>query len=158
MPPSVGDVAPDFSLPAGPGPDRITLSSFKGERPVVVLFFPLAFSSVCTDELCAVGEELDGFQELDAQLLALSTDSPFVTQRFAREVGAGFPVLSDFNKEAMTAYDVVYEDFFGLKGVAKRSVFVVDREGVVRYVWVTEDADELPDLTAVRDAVAALSG
>ncbi len=156
MPPSVGDPAPDFSLPAGPGPDRITLSSFRGERPVVILFFPLAFSSVCTDELCAVGAELDGFQELDAQLLALSVDSPFVTRRFAREVGAGFPVLSDFNKEAMTAYGVVYDDFFGLRGVAKRSVFVVDREGVIRYVWVTEDADVLPDLAAVRDAVAAL--
>ena len=156
MPRSVGDVAPDFSLPAGPGPDRVTLSEFRGERPVVVLFFPLAFSSVCTDELCAVGQALESFGELDARVLAISVDSPFVTQRFARELDAGFPVLSDFNKEAMTAYDVVYEDFFGLRGVAKRSVFVVDRDGVIRYAWVTEDADRLPDLDAVRHALAAL--
>ncbi|HSM05986.1 MAG TPA: redoxin domain-containing protein [Longimicrobiales bacterium] len=157
MPPTVGEPAPDFSLPAGPGPDRVTLSAFRGERPVVLFFYPLAFSGVCTDELCAVGERAGAWGELDAQVLALSVDSPFVTRRFAGELGADFPLLSDFNREATTAYDVVYDDFFGLKGVAKRAVFVVDRDGILRYVWVTEDADVLPDLDAVRSVLEQLA-
>ena len=122
-----------------------------------MVFFPLAFSAVCTDELCAVGEWRMGAPEVDAQVLALSVDSPFVTRRFAEAIGVDYPILSDFNKEAMTAYDVVYDDFFGLRGVAKRSVFVVDREGIIRYAWVTDDADELPDLAAVRSVLAGLS-
>ena len=152
----VGDQAPDFSLPFEPSPARVTLSSFRGQRPVVLLFYPLAFSSVCTDEVCGMAEALPSWEGLDAQVLGISVDSPFVAQRFARETGAGFPLLSDFNREAVDAYGVAYQDFFGLRGVAKRSVFVVDREGIVRYAWVTEDADVLPDPRAVRQAVEAL--
>lgn len=157
MPPRVGDPAPDFSLAPGPGPDRVTLSQYKGEDNVVLLFFPLAFSSVCRDELCQVGEAWPDVSELGAKLLAISVDSPFVVQQFGRDIGADFPILSDFNKEAITAYDVRYEDFFGMKGVAKRSAFVVDRAGVIRYAWVTEDADELPDFDAIQAAVDSLS-
>jgi len=135
----------------------VTLSSFRGEKNVVVLFLPLAFSSVCTDEICRVAEDYGRWAELDAEVLGICVDSPFVVQKFARETGTPFPVLSDFNREAMTAFGVVYEDFFGLRGVAKRSVFVVDREGIVRYAWVTEDADVLPDFDAVRAAVEALA-
>lgn len=156
MPLTTGDEAPDFSLPLAPGPDRVTLSSFRGKESVVLLFFPLAFSSVCTDEICGMAEHMGRWDGLNAQVLGLSVDSPFVVQKFARETGAGFPILSDFNKEAMTAYGVVYEDFFGLRGVAKRSAFVVDREGVIRYAWVTEDADDLPDFEAIRTAVEEL--
>jgi peroxiredoxin len=156
MPLTAGDRAPDFSLPPAPGPERVTLSSFQGRENVVLLFFPLAFSSVCTDEICGMAEHLGRWDGLNAQVLGLSVDSPFVVQKFARETGAGFPILSDFNKEAMTAYDVIYEDFFGLHGVAKRSAFVVDREGVIQYAWVTDDADDLPDFDAIRIAVGAL--
>lgn len=156
MPLTVGDRAPDFSLPPAPGPDLVSLSSFRGRENVVLLFFPLAFSSVCTDEICAMAENLQRWSGLNARVLGLSVDSPFVVQKFARETGAGFPILSDFNKEAMTAYDVVYDDFFGLRGVAKRSAFVVDRDGVIRYAWVTDDADELPDFQEIRAAVDAL--
>lgn len=156
MPLSVGDQAPDFSLPFEPSPERVTLSSFKGERNVVVLFFPLAFSSVCTDEVCRMAEDYARWTALDAEVLAISVDSPFVAQKFARETGAAFPVLSDFNREAVRAWDVMYEDYFGLRGVAKRAAFVVDRQGVVRYAWVTEDSGELPDFEAIRSAVNAL--
>ena len=156
MPVSVGDQAPDFSLPFEPSPERVTLSAFRGEKNVVVLFFPLAFSSVCTDEVCRMAEDYSRWTGLDAEVLAVSVDSPFVAQRFARETGAPFPVLSDFNKEAVRAWDVMYEDYFGLRGVAKRAAFVVDREGVVRYAWVTEDSGELPDFGAIQEAVRAL--
>jgi peroxiredoxin len=151
----VGDAAPDFSLPPAPGPDLVTLSSYRGEKNVVVLFFPLAFSSVCTDEMCAVAEDYGRWKELDAEVIGVSADSPFVTARFARETGADFPIVSDFNKDAMSAFDVMYEEYFGLRGVAKRSAFVVDREGVIRYAWVGEDS-ELPDFDAIRSVVEKL--
>ncbi|MEJ2538559.1 MAG: redoxin domain-containing protein [Gemmatimonadota bacterium] len=151
-----GDRAPDFSLPPAPGPEKISLSQHRGEHNVVLLFLPLAYSSVCTDEVCRVAEDLGAWSDLDAVVLGLSVDSPFVTARFAEDTGAGFPILSDFNKEAMTAYGVVYDDFFGLKGVAKRSAFVVDKAGVIRYAWVTDDSAELPDLAAIRTALEGL--
>lgn len=153
----VGDPAPDFSLPPAPGPDKVTLSSFRGEKNVVVLFFPLAFSSVCTDEMCRAGEAHEDWSGLDAQVIGVSVDSPFVVQRFAAETKAGFPIVSDFNKEAMRAFDVMYEDYFGLRGVAKRSAFVIDREGVVRYSWVDEDSGVLPPFEEIRQALAELA-
>lgn len=156
MPLRPGDPAPDFSLAPGPGPDRVTLSEHRDRDNVVLLFFPLAFSSVCRDELCQVGEVWPDASELGARVLAISVDSPFVVQEFARETGAGFPILSDFNKEAMTAYDVKYDEFFGMHGVAKRSAFVIDKTGTVRYAWVTDDAGQLPDFDAIREVVAGL--
>ena len=156
MPPGVGDQAPDFSLPPAPGPDLVTLSSYRGERNVVVFFFPLAFSSVCTDEMCQLAEGASAWRDLDAAVIGVSVDSPFVVQKFALEVGADFPIVSDFNKEAMQAFGVMYEDYWGLRGVAKRSAFVIDKAGVVRYAWITEDDSILPDLGEIREALAAL--
>ena len=146
MPLRIGDPAPDFSLPPAPGPDLVTLSSFRGDRNVVVLFFPLAFSSVCTDEMCQVAERYDGWTNLGAEVIGVSVDSPFVTRKFADETGAPFPIVSDFNKQAMKAFDVMYDDYFGLHGVARRAAFVIDRAGIVRYAWVAEDDGVLPDL------------
>jgi peroxiredoxin len=153
---SVGDTAPDFSLAPAPGPDRVSLSQFKGEKNVVLLFFPMAFSSVCTDEICQLAEDYSQWQGLDAQVLGVSVDSVFVLQKFAEETNAEFPLLSDFNKEAMKAFDVMYEDFFGAHGVAKRSAFVIDKDGVIRYAWVTEDAGVMPDFQEIKAAVEAL--
>ena len=152
-PVAAGDVAPDFALPPAPGPDLWTLSEKRG-GPVVILFFPLAFSGVCTDEMCGLAEDWSRWEELGVTVVGISVDSPFVTSRFARETGVAFPILSDFNREASTAYGVLYPDFFGLKGVSKRSAFVVDGAGTVAYAWVTEDADVLPPFEAVRRAVA----
>jgi glutaredoxin-dependent peroxiredoxin len=153
--PTPGTLAPDFVLPLRPGEAPVRLSDYAG-RNVVVLFLPLAFSGVCTQEVCLVREELGAWAELDAAVVAISVDSPYVNLRFAAEYGLGFPVLSDFNREAMTAWGVRNDDFFGMKGVAHRSVFVVDREGRVAYAWITEDADVLPDLEAVREALQRL--
>jgi peroxiredoxin len=155
MPVGVGDQAPDFSLPFEASPERVTLSGFRG-RPVVVLFFPLAFSPRCMDEMCTVAEDFAAWTELDAQVLGISVDSPYVVQRFAAACDAEFPMLSDFNREAVDAFGVRDDDFYGLKGVAYRSVFVVDPQGRVAYVWVTEDASVLPDFDIIRDVVRSV--
>lgn len=155
-PVGVGAEAPGFSLPPGPGPDRVTLSELRGQ-PVVLLFVPLAFSSTCTAELCHIAENWSEWGELGAKVFGISADSPFVTKRWAEEMGVPFPILSDFNREAIAGYGVRNEDFFGLRGVAKRSAFVVDEDGIVRYAWVSEDGDALPPFEEVREAVAALT-
>jgi peroxiredoxin len=124
---------------------------------VVLLFFPLAFSGVCTAELCHMADDWSRWERVGARVLGISVDSPFVNRRFAEETGVPFPLLSDFNKEASQAYGVLYPDFFGLRGVSKRAVFVVDGEGVVAYSWVAEDADLLPPLDEVLEAVAGLA-
>ncbi len=111
---------------------------------MVLLFFPLAFSGVCTEELCRVAEDWSRWEELGASVLGISVDSPFVNRRFAEETKVPFPLLSDFNKDASSAYGVLYPDYFGLQGVSKRSAFVVDRDGKIGYAWVSEDADVLP--------------
>lgn len=156
MPLDVGDQAPGFALPLKPGEAPLRLSDYVGERPVVLLFFPLAFSSVCTKEMRLVAEDYDRWKALDAEVIGISVDSPFVNQRFAQEVEAPFPILSDFNREATDAYGVRNPDFFGLEGVSNRSAFVVDREGKIRYAWMSEDASVLPDLEEIRHTVEAL--
>ena len=154
MPLSEGQEAPDFALPLEPGEAPLRLSDYLGEKPLVILFFPLAFSDVCTEEMRLVAEDYDRWRELDAQVIAISVDSPFVNRKFAEECGVPFPILSDFNREAVEDYGVNNPDYFGLEDVAHRSAFVIDRGGTVVYSWMSEDADILPDLDAVREAVA----
>lgn len=152
----IGDQAPAFSLPAAPGPDRVTLSEFRG-RPVVLLFFPLAFSGVCTEEMCRMAEEWSAWNDTGVTVLGISVDSPFVNQKFKEETGVPFPLLSDFNKEAARAYGVLEEDFHGMKGVSKRAAFVVDREGAVAYRWVSDDAGVMPPLPEILKKVETMS-
>ncbi|GMV07722.1 MAG: anti-oxidant AhpCTSA family protein [Gemmatimonadota bacterium] len=149
---SVGSPAPDFSLAPAPGPGRVTLSEHRG-HPVVLLFFPLAFSSTCTEELCHVAEDWSRWEEVGARVLGLSIDSPYVNQRFAGELRLPFPLLSDFNKDASSAYGVLYPEFYGMKGVSKRAAFVVDGEGTVAYAWVAEEAGLLPPFEEILEAV-----
>lgn len=153
---TVGSKAPDFTLVHRVGEDPVSLSDYLGTQPVVILFFPLAFSGVCTAELCQVVEDRGIWDDLGVEVLGISVDSPYVNQRFADATGADFPVLSDFNLEAAEAYGVRNDDFFGMKGVANRSAFVVDREGLVAYAWTSEDSDLLPPFEEIRAAVAAL--
>jgi len=150
---TVGTPAPDFSLAPAPGPDRVTLSEHRG-HPVVLLFFPLAFSSTCTAELCQMAEDWSRWESVGARVLGLSIDSPFVNRKFAEETKVPFPILSDFNKDASSSYGVLYPEFYGMKGVSKRAAFVVDREGVVAYAWVAEDAGLLPPFDEILEAVA----
>ncbi len=151
----VGAVAPDFSLAPGPGPDRVSLSDLCGE-PVVILFFPLAFSGVCTAELCQVAEDWSRWDEAGARVVGISIDSPFVNRKFAEETGVPFPLLSDFNKDVSAAYGVLYSEFFGMRGVSKRAAFVVDRAGTVAWAWASDDADVMPPLDEILSAVKAL--
>ena len=151
----VGAEAPDFSLSPGPGATPVTLSDLRG-RPVVVLFFPLAFSSVCTEEICGIVERWPRWEALGAEIVAISVDSPFVARKFAEETRAPFPILSDFNKDAASAWGVLYPEYFGLHGVAKRAAFVVDADGLVAYAWVSEDSGVLPPFEEIRKIVAGL--
>ena len=151
-----GSTAPDFTLPFALGSDPVTLSDHRG-KPVVLMFVPLAFSGTCTTELCHVGERWDEWGALGADIYAISIDSPFANQRWREDMGIPFQVLSDFNREAATGFGVLVEDFFGLRGVAKRSVFVVDGGGVVRYSWASDDPSVLPPFDEVARAVRALA-
>ena len=149
-----GDVAPRFALPAAPG-EIVDVGARIGERPIVLLFFPLAFSSVCTAELCAVRDDWSAWSHLGADVFGISIDSPFVTRRFRDELGLPFPLLSDFNHDVGAAYGVLYEDYFGLRGVAKRSAFVIGHDGRIAWAWVSERDDVLPDFEEVRQAARA---
>ena len=149
---SVGTQAPDFTLPSKPG-ETVTLSQYRGKN-VVLLFYPAAFTGVCTKEMCTVAEDFGSYQALDAEVLAISVDTPWVVTKFAAESKATFPFLSDFNKTVIEAYDVLRRDFaFGMKGVAERAVFVVNREGTLTYAWVGENPGVFPDLDAVKAAL-----
>lgn len=152
----VGDTAPDFTLVHRIGEDPVRLSQEIGDRPVVLLFYPLAFSGVCTEEVCMLTDNFDPWASVGAKVFGLSVDSPFVLKRFAEETGAPFPLLSDFNQDAARAYGVSNDDFFGMKGVSNRSAFVIDSSGTIVYAWTSEDSDLLPPfddvLNAVRDA------
>ena len=155
MPLQKGDLAPDFTLPNTDN-QPVSLSSHKGQ-PVVVLFFPLAFTSVCTEEMCTMRDSMGKYQGLNAQVVGISVDSPFTLAKFKAEQDLNFPLLSDFNKQAAKDYDVLYETFFGLEGVAKRSAFVVDAGGAVAYAEVLEDAGEQPDYHALQQTLRALA-
>ncbi len=156
MPLTEGQKAPDFALPLEPGEAPLRLSDYRDQKPVVLLFFPLAFSSTCTREMKLVAEDYDRWRSLDAEVVGISVDSPFVNRKFAEETGAPFPIVSDFNREATDAYDVRYEDFYGLVGVSKRAAFVVDRQGEIAYSWCAEDASRLPPFDEIREAVKAV--
>lgn len=151
----VGTPAPDFQLPLKPGEAPLRLSDYRGQKSVILLFFPLAFSTVCTEEIRAAVERYPEWAELDAEVIGISVDSPFVNQKFARECEAPFPIVSDFNREAVAAYGVRCDNYFGLRWVAKRAVFVLDSDGRIVYASLNEDDSVLPDFDAVREAVRA---
>jgi glutaredoxin-dependent peroxiredoxin len=145
-----GDRAPAFKLPHKPK-EEIDLTQHIGKEPVVLLFFPLAFSSVCTAEMCHFRDNWQQFANLGAKVFGISVDSPFVTDKFREIERIPFPILSDFNKDVSRQYGVLHEDLMGLKGVSKRSAFVVGRDGTVKYAWVSEN----PGVQVNFDEIAA---
>jgi peroxiredoxin len=152
----VGEPAPDFSLPGTQSRDPVRLSSFQRDRNVVLLFFPLAWTSVCTKEMCSVRDAYDEFGKLDAQVLGISVDSAPALKAWSKEEGFQFPLLSDFNKDVSASYGALYENLMGLKGVSKRAAFVIDKGGVVRHAEVLEKASDLPDFDAVKRVLAQI--
>jgi peroxiredoxin len=139
----IGRQAPDFTL-MNHERQPITLSSLRG-RPVVLAFFPAAFSSVCVKELCTLRDSLTRLNAAQAHVLGISVDTFFALKAFHDSQSLAFPLLSDFNKQVIRDYDVFNEDMVGLKGIAKRAVFVLDRNGVVRHREVLDDARNEPD-------------
>ncbi|MBI2506209.1 MAG: peroxiredoxin [Candidatus Latescibacteria bacterium] len=152
----VGDQAPGFTLP-NTKREAVSLESFKGKSNVVLLFVPLAFTGVCTAELCEVSAGLNTYQALNAEVLGLSVDSPFALGAWAEKEKITIPLLSDFNKQVSAAYGAQYEDLIGLKGVAKRSAFVIDKQGIIRFASVSDDAKVLPDFAAIKACLESLS-
>jgi peroxiredoxin len=152
----VGQNAPDFTL-FNAEKESITLSQFKG-RNVVLLFFPQAFTSVCTKELCDMRDNLQVYNNLNAEVIAISVDSVFTLAKWKEMEGYNFQMVSDFNKDVSKAYDTIYETFaFGMIGVSKRSAFVIDKEGVLRYVEVLENAGEEPSFENILSTLSALN-
>jgi len=153
---STGTTAPDFTLKTknADGLQDVSLKDNLGSKKTVLLFFPLAFTSVCQDELCTMSGQLEEYSKLDAAVYGISVDSPFAQEAFAQKNNISVPLLSDFNKEVAAAYDVLYEDLLGFKGVAKRSAFVIDQDGKIIYSWVTEDPHNLPSFDEIKAALS----
>jgi len=151
----VGQAAPDFTL-YNSDKEPVTLSSLKGKN-VLLLFFPFAFTGTCTKELCSTRDNLTFYQDVNAEVFGISIDSVHSLRRFKEDLNLNFALLSDFNKEVSTAYDTIYETFsLGMKGVSKRSAFVIDKEGIVRYAEVLENASEIPNFEAIQNCLKGL--
>lgn len=155
----VGDFAPDFKL-NNQHMEKVSLSDFKGEKNVVVLFFPLVNTSVCEKELCSIGDGLSHYANLNAEILAVSVDSSFAHKLWSDKHNFKFSLLSDFNKEVCQDYGAYYELFgagkLDYKGVAKRSAFVVDKDGKIQYAEVLENAGEEPNYEAIQEVLKQL--
>ena len=151
----VGSKAPDFTL-VNQDRENVTLSNVVRDSNVVLAFFPGAFSGTCTSELCTLRDGMDGFRKLNAQVFGISTDTFFTLKAWGDQQKFGFPLLSDYNKDVIRAYGVVNPDMIGLKNIAKRSVFVIDRSGTVRYREVLEDARNEPDYGRLNEAIRTL--
>ncbi len=151
----VGSKAPDFTLP---NQDRqlVTLSDQLKKGPVVLAFFPGAFSGTCTTEMCTFRDSSSELNSVGATVVGVSTDTFFALKAWADQQTFTFPLLSDYNKEVIAKYGVVNPDMIGLKNIAKRAVFVIDRGGVVRHREVLDDARNEPDYTNLKQAVASL--
>ncbi len=156
MPVAIGSKAPDFTLM---NQDRqpVTLSAALENGPVVLAFFPAAFSSVCQSELCTFRDSTASLAAVKAQVFGISTDTFFALKAWSDQHRFGFPLLSDYNKDVIRSYGVVNPDMIGLKDIAKRSVFVIDPQGIVRHAEVLEDARREPEYGKVHSALAALS-
>ena len=151
-----GDKAPAFRL-FSDAKEEVSLADYEGKN-LILLFFPMAFTSVCTEELCQMRDQLTEYNGMESEVVAISVDSPFTLERFKQDQQLNFPLLSDFNKEISRAYGSLYEDFvLGMKGVSKRSAFVIDKDGVIRYAEVLDNAGEMPNFGAVKETLNSLN-
>jgi glutaredoxin-dependent peroxiredoxin len=151
---TVGSKAPDFTL-MNENREPVTLSSQKG-HPVVLAFFPAAFSGVCTKELCTFRDNMAKLNTAKAQVYGISVDTFFTLAAFKKDQNLNFPLLSDFNKDVIQAYGAFNPDMIGLKGIAKRATFVIDKDGVVRHAEVLDDARNEPNYDKVFETLSKL--
>jgi len=152
-----GDKAPDFTL-FNTEKNPVNSADFKGKN-LIVHFFPLAFTGVCTKQLCTVRDAISMYKNDNADVVAISIDSIFTLGKFKEEQNLSFDLLSDFNKDVSAAYGSMFETFpaFGMKGVSKRSAFVIDKEGVIQYAEVLESPGDLPNFDAINATLAELN-
>ena len=160
---SIGDSAPDFTLTTvgANGPELFTLSESLGDGNTLILFVPMAFTGVCTEELCSVTKGIDTYNDLNAQVVAISGDNPFAQQAWAEKEGISLTLLSDYEHEVAEAYGVAYEAFLpdmnlNMGGVPKRSAFIVDASGTIQYAEVNDSPGDLPDFDAIQARLEAL--
>ncbi len=152
----VGNKSPDFQLPDQDRKHR-ALKDFSGKKTVLA-FFPGAFTSGCTKEMCTLRDSMAALNGLNAQVVGISVNDPFTNKAFAEANNLQFPLLSDYARETVKRFNVFHEDFAGLKGyiAAKRSIFILDEEGTVRYRWVSEDPGKEPNYEEIKNALAKI--
>jgi peroxiredoxin len=155
---NVGSPAPNFTLFASMN-EPVSLSQFNGEKNVLLLFFPQSFTGVCTKELCSVRDDIARYQQMNAEVIGISVDSVFTLARFKEDQNLNFTLLSDFNRETSVSYDCIYDSFtgMGMKGVSKRSAFIIDKAGMVRYAEVLDNAGEVPNFDAINACLQDLN-
>ena len=152
----IGQPAPDFTL-YDSTKNKITLSDLRGHN-VLLLFFPLAFTSTCTAELCSVRDNISFYNNVNAKVFGISVDSLHTLAKFKAEQNLNFTLLSDFNKDVSSLYGTLYEMFgYNMKGVSKRSAFVIDKEGIIRYVEILENAGEQPNFKNITLTLESLA-
>lgn len=158
MPLSVGTKAPDFTLKSKQGENLVDvkLSERLAQKNVVLLFFPLAFTGVCTQEMCDVSQGLNAYRELGTDVIAVSVDSPFAQEAWAKKENIGVTLVSDLNKEVTKAYDVLFPGLAGIGDSAARAAFVIDRSGTIRYAEQTPSPKEIPNFGAIKAALRDL--
>lgn len=149
----VGDKVQDFAL-QNTKAEKVTLSEELKNGKVLLLFFPLAFSSVCTDEMCSVRDNMKLYNSLNANILGISVDSFFTLREFKKSNNLPFQLLSDFNKDVSRQFDVLNEDFFGMKGVSNRSAFIINEKMKVEYAEVLDDSGQMPDFKSIQDVLS----
>lgn len=150
-----GQKAPEFTL-FNSEKNKVSLGDFKGKN-LVILFFPQAFTGVCTTELCSVRDNMNVYTSLNAEVVGISVDSIFTLAKFKEEQQYNFPLLSDFNKSVSQSYGAFYDEFvFEMKGVSRRAAFIVDKEGTVQYAEVLESAGDQPNFEAIKAALEGL--
>lgn len=148
MKPDIGQYAPDFTL-FDTEKNKVNLSDFKGKN-ILLLFFPLAFTSVCTKELCAIRDDIHRYSNANAQVIGISVDSLFSLKKYKEDQQYNFPLLSDFNKEVSALYGSLYNDWsYEMRGVSKRSAFIIDKNGKISYSEVLENASDIPDFNKI---------
>ncbi|HEY6166446.1 MAG TPA: redoxin domain-containing protein [Verrucomicrobiae bacterium] len=158
MPIAIGSKAPDFSLKSktASGLVDVKLSNNFGQKNTVLLFFPLAFTGVCTTEMCDITAGLSAYTGLNADVIGVSVDSPFAQEAWAQKEKIGITLASDLNKETAKAYGTLLPDLVGLGAVSARAAFVIDRNGVVQYAEQTPTPKELPNFAKVKETLATL--
>jgi peroxiredoxin len=152
----IGDKAPAFTA-VSTDRNMVSLSDFHGKN-VLLLFFPFAFTGVCTKELCMMRDDISRYEGLNAEVIGISVDSPHALRKFKEEQNLPFLLLSDFNKTISSSYGCLYEEFpLGLKGVSKRSAFLIDKNGLIKYAEILENAGELPNFVLINQTLESLS-